>query len=301
MKKASIDLGTNTALLLIIDSSNPQGENVIMDRSTMVRLGKGVDSTKRLSDEAMDKTLKCLKDYVIHLNENQIKPADVIAVTTATARDAENGKLFFDKVFKETGIQFKTLTGKEEAEASFKGGIPPHLKADETLLFDLGGGSLEFQTLKEGISLNIGSIRFTERYLKSNPVSDEEFWKCREEIDLQLTKAREEHPSLFKEKTISNLVGVAGTVVTLACLHLGLKTFDRNQLDACVLTRGDLHRLVEELKWRSNEERLQMPGMEKGREDVILAGALTTWRICEIFGFKELRVSTRGLRYGVLL
>ncbi|CAN5951491.1 unnamed protein product [Sphagnum jensenii] len=140
----------------------------------------------------------------------------------------------------------------------------------------------------------------TERYLKSDPSNDDEFWKCENAIDeaLQAMKPwRQELQSKLGATPV--LVAVAGTAVTLAMLQLGLTEFDRTQIDGLKITRGDAHRLVEELKWRTVAERQTMPGMEPKRADVILAGALIFWRVMETLDFREAMISTRGLRYGV--
>jgi exopolyphosphatase/guanosine-5'-triphosphate,3'-diphosphate pyrophosphatase len=244
--RAAIDLGTNTALLLIIEISSSGEEEVVEDRSTVVRLGKGVDQTKLLDPEAMERTLECLKGYSETVKARGLHPSEVVAVTTATARDAKNGSEFFQQVLAETGFRFRTLTGEEEARASFLGGLLPGMNVEESVVFDLGGGSLEFQTANAaGVSLQLGSVRFTERFLKSDPVTDAEFWACREAVEETLAPIVERFRA--NEKSRSQLVGVAGTVVTLGSIHLGLKKFDRAALDGLTLTRGDLHRLVEEL------------------------------------------------------
>jgi exopolyphosphatase/guanosine-5'-triphosphate,3'-diphosphate pyrophosphatase len=144
----------------------------------------------------------------------------------------------------------------------------------------------------------VGSVRFTERFLKSNPVTDDEFWHCQEAIDEALKSF-----STWRNKQpeISQLIGVAGTATTLAAWHLDLKEFDPTRVDGATLTRGDVHRMVEELKWRTVEERRKLPCMEPLRADVLLAGAMILWRIMELYDFKECQVSTRGLRYGLIL
>jgi exopolyphosphatase/guanosine-5'-triphosphate,3'-diphosphate pyrophosphatase len=165
-------------------------------------------------------------------------------------------------------------------------------------VIDIGGGSTEFRSLDRGLSLQMGSVRFTERFFKSNPVTDTEFWAARDAVDETLAGARAWRDSVSPE---TELIGVAGTVVTLAKCQLALPTFDAAAIDGAELTRGDVHRLVEELKWRTIDERKALPGVESGRADVLLAGALILWRSMEVLGFPRLRVSTRGLRYGVLL
>jgi exopolyphosphatase/guanosine-5'-triphosphate,3'-diphosphate pyrophosphatase len=185
------------------------------------------------------------------------------------------------------------------------------------VVVDLGGGSTEFMAKgggkspgespgespgkspekSPGISIDMGSVRFTERFLKSDPVTDAEFWSCQEKIDELLTELEEWRGALRDPE----LVAVAGTATTLAAWHLGLEKFDPQAINQVELTRGDLHRMVEELKWRKASERAKLPGMEAGRADVILAGAMILWRTLERLDFQSCRVSTRGLRYGVLL
>ena len=298
MRKASIDLGTNTALLLVAEVDGGEVRSVLHDQSTMVRLGQNVDLTKRLHPDAVVRTLACLRGYAARVIGFGVKPSDVICVATATARDAENGAEFFAQVARETGLVFRTISGAEEAKSMFIGGLLPGMDPERSAVIDIGGGSTEFRSVGSGLSIRMGSVRFTERYLKSNPVTDIEFWGAREAVDRALAEASAWRAAIPAD---TELVGVAGTVVTLAQCQLGLSHFDPAQIDGTVLTRGDIHRLVEELKWRTIEERKTLPGVEPGRADVLLAGALILWRSMEALGFARLRVSTRGLRYGVVL
>jgi len=298
MRKASIDLGTNTALLLVADVDRGVVKETLHDQSTMVRLGQEVDRTRRLHPDAVARTMGCLRGYAAKVIGFGIKPSDVIAVATATARDAENGAEFFAAVARETGLVFRTISGDEEARSMFLGGLLPGMNPGGSAVIDIGGGSTEFRSVDKGLSLQMGSVRFTERFLKSDPVTDSDFWAAREAIDRTLADAKAWRESI---STSTELVGVAGTVVALAQLQLGLSHFDPKALDGAELTRGDIHRLVEELKWRNVAERKTLPGMEPGRADVLLAGALILWRSLEVLGFPSLKVSTRGLRYGVIL
>lgn len=299
MLKASIDLGTNTCLLLIADydAEKKAVTKVLFDQSTMVRLGQAVDQTKRLHPDAVERTRNCLRGYAAKIAAMGLKPSHTVCVATATARDAENGAKFFDTVRRETELNFRTLSGDEEAKYMFLGGLLPGSDASTSAVVDIGGGSTEFKSESGGLSLQLGSVRFTERFLKSDPVTDSEFWECRAEIERMLDQARDWRQSLPKD---AKLIAVAGTAVTLAQWQLGLKSFDAQALDGLELSRGDLHRMVEELKWRTVAERRVLPGLEPGRADVILAGALILWRVLENLDFPVLRVSTRGLRYGVL-
>ncbi len=305
MLRSSIDLGTNTCLLLIAKCNPDTGrvEKIISDHSHIVRLGEGVDKNRHFLPEAMERALIVLKKYSQIVQENGLSPAQTTAVATSQARDSSNAQEFFQQVEKETGFRFKKLTGQQEAEATFSGGLLPGMDPSQCAVIDIGGGSTELTALSRagslfGKSLDMGSVRFTERYLKSDPVTDPEFWSCQEAIDQQIEGWQKEWKPQVGEHL--QLVAVAGTATTLASLQLDLREFDRDRIDSAILTRGDCHRLVEELKWRSKAERAQMPGMEPKRADVMLAGALILWRTMELMGFVTCRVSTRGLRFGVL-
>jgi exopolyphosphatase/guanosine-5'-triphosphate,3'-diphosphate pyrophosphatase len=297
--KASIDLGTNTCLLLLANCDVVSGEvlDVLSDHSTVVRLGQGVDRARTLHPEAMARTLECLRRYSDEVRAAGLLPSQVIAVATSQARDARNGREFFDQVEKETGIKFRVISGDEEARASFLGGLLPGMTPLSTCIIDIGGGSTELVSAQGGTSIDIGSVRFTERFLKTDPVTDEEFWACEEAIDRELESLIPWRKTLPQG---AQLVGVAGTATTLAAWQLGLPHFVASRIDGLELSRGDLHRMVEELKWRTAEERRQLPGVEPLRADVLLAGALILWRATEVLGFSSVTISTRGLRFGIL-
>ena len=297
--RASIDLGTNTCLLLIArcDSESGVVREILQDYSTVVRLGQGVDQARALHPEAVERTLKCLRVYSTLISQSGLGPESVVAVATSQARDASNGAAFFAQVEKETGFHFRVISGDEEATASFLGGLLPGMDSKKTALIDIGGGSTEFVSSQGGRSLDVGSVRFTERFLKSNPVTDEEFWACEAEIDSLLETMKPWKKELPQG---TPLVAVAGTATTLASWELGLHEFDARRIDGFTLTRGDLHRMVEELKWRSAAERRELPGMDPMRADVLLAGAMILWRACEVLEFPAVTMSTRGLRFGIL-
>lgn len=299
MLRSSIDLGTNTCLLLIADWDAGSGRVTAVKRdfSTIVRLGKGVDGARRLAPESMQRTLDCLKRYRDEVRAAGLNPSETMAVATSQARDAANGAEFFAQVEKETGFQFRTLSGDDEAKYTFEGGLLPGMKPEKSVVVDIGGGSTEFMALSGGKSLDIGSVRFTERYLKSDPVTDDEFWACQDAADLQISTMLKWRESVAAD---AQLVAVAGTATTLAAWQLDLEKFDASAIDEVTLSRGDVHRMVEELKWRTVKERSEQPGIEAGRADVLLAGAIILWRAMELLQFKDCRVSTRGLRFGVL-
>ncbi len=300
MLRTSIDLGTNTCLLLVceMDDATCQVTRVISDHARVVRLGQGVDQNKALHPDAIARTLACLKDYSAIVRAAGADPALTVAVATSQARDSKNAAEFFSLLKRETGFQFRALSGDDEAQLTFLGALLPGMRAESTMVIDIGGGSTELVSGTDGESLDLGSVRFTERFLKSDPVTDAEFWAARAAIDDSLAQFVQRWPNLRGSQ--KELLGVAGTCTTLAAWQLELETFSREAIDGLELTRGDIHRMVEELKWRTVAERMELKGMEKGRADVLLAGALILWRTMEALQFKTLKISTRGLRYGVL-
>ena len=298
MLKASIDLGTNTCLLLIAEVESRCVNKVLGDYARIIRLGEGVDKTRYLQPEAIERTLKCLDEYRKIISTAGILPGDVICVATSQARDAENGSEFFARVEADLGFVFRVVSGKDEARLSFKGSLLPNMEASNHAVVDIGGGSTEFVTVNGGLSIDLGSVRFTERYLRSDPITDEEFSICLKEIDNKLEELVD-----WRSATPSDMqmLAVAGTATTLASWYLRLREFDAAKVEKVQLTSVDLHRMVEELKRMTVGERRDQVGIEPKRADVLLAGAMIMWRIMEKLKFQNCNISSRGLRYGVLM
>ncbi len=298
MKKASIDLGTNTCLMLIAEVESGHVKKVLGNYAGIVRLGEGVDKTGCLQPDAIARTLTCLEEYREIISNAGMSPCDVICVATSQARDAKNGREFFANVEEELGFEFRVISGKDEARLSFIGSLLPNMEASDHAVVDIGGGSTEFVTANAGQSIDLGSVRFTERYLKSDPVIDEEFNICLNEIDNKLEVLMD-----WRKTIPSNMqmLAVAGTATTLASWHLRLKEFDAAEIEKAQLTSGVLVRMVKELKRMTVKERCDQTGIDPKRADVLLAGAMIMWRTMEKFDFPICRISTRGLRYGVLM
>jgi exopolyphosphatase/guanosine-5'-triphosphate,3'-diphosphate pyrophosphatase len=303
MIRASIDLGTNTCLLLVID-----GDRVLHDESRVVRLGQDVAKAGRLHPEAMERTRHCLRDYAQIASRLGVAAGSILAVATAQARDAADAQPFFNDLEQQLGLRFRILSGQEEARATFLGAAVAGSDPARIAVMDIGGGSTELvahtgmrpirELQLEGESLPIGAVKITEKFLHSDPVTDAEFWAAEDAIDRELLKMKPWREGIEMVGG-PEFTAVAGTAVTLAMLQMGLTEFKASDIDGFLITRGDAHRLVEELKWRTVEERKAMPGMEPKRADVILAGALIFWRAMEVLDFPVARISTRGLRYGV--
>jgi exopolyphosphatase/guanosine-5'-triphosphate,3'-diphosphate pyrophosphatase len=309
MIQASIDLGTNTCLLLVREFSHNSGrsERILHDESTVVRLGEGVSASGELLEAAMARAEACLTRYVEIASRFGVKPHEMVAVGTAQARDARNAKPFFEHLKDSLGLNFRILSGDEEAKATFLGAKLPFMDPSKMVVMDIGGGSTELVAMPRpdqgilGESLNIGAVKITEKYLHSNPVTDQEFWAAEEAVIRELSRLKAWRKNLAGViQGEPRFVAVAGTAVTLAMIQAGVTAFKASEIDGVVITRGDAHRMVEELKWRTAEERKAMPGMEPKRADVILAGALIFWRVMEELDFHQAIISTRGLRFGIL-
>jgi exopolyphosphatase/guanosine-5'-triphosphate,3'-diphosphate pyrophosphatase len=298
MLRSSIDLGTNTCLLLIAECDGAgRVTRVSSDHNRIVRLGQGVDRDRRLHPDAIGRALSCLSAYSGFVRDAGLRPSDTVCVATSQARDAANGREFFERVERETGFRFRVISGEEEARFTFRGALLSGDDPSRAAVIDIGGGSTEYMAESGGTSLDLGSVRFTERFLRSDPIEEDEFDACLGAIDAAIAGLkpwRERLPGGVE------LVAVAGTATTLAQWKLGLADFDAAAIDRCALTAADLRGQVAELAARSVKERLALPGVTEGRADVLLAGAMILWRSVEGLGFERCRVSTRGLRFGAL-
>ena len=298
MLKASIDLGTNTCLMLMAEVESGYVKKALGDYARIIRLGEGVDKTRCLQPDAIERTLTCLVEYRKIISKAGLSPGDVVCVATSQARDAENGEDFFARVEIESGFRFRVISGKDEARLSFMGSLLPGMEPSDHAVVDIGGGSTEFVTAKEDRSIDLGSVRFTERYLKSDPVIDEEFSICLNEIDSKLEELVDWRSSIPSDM---QMLAVAGTATTLASWHLRLREFDAAEVEKVQLTSGHLLRMVKDLKRMTVAERRDQVGIEPKRADVLLAGAMIMWRTMEKFNFQISNISSRGLRYGVLM
>ncbi|MFZ9596140.1 MAG: hypothetical protein ACO3A2_08695 [Bdellovibrionia bacterium] len=300
MIRAAIDLGTQTCLLLIaqVDPKTRTVIRTLCDEATVVRLGEGVDEKRELQPAAMARVLECLKHYARRLESLNLDLKATVCVATSQARDARNTNLFFERIQKEVGFSFRTLSGQQEAAFTFLGSRPPGVDPGSLAILDIGGGSTELITHQSSESLDVGSVRFTERFFKSNPVQNHEFQAAQQAIDQQLSALQFIRRDLSPE---AELIGVAGTVTTLASWHLNLRQFDAELINTVTLSPREIQSQVEQLKKLTLEERRQLPGVHPLRADVLLAGALILWRTLEVLGFQRVRASTRGLRYGLVL
>lgn len=303
MIKASIDIGTNTILLLVANVEQGRVVQVLEDYVSVVRLGQGVDKNHVFHPEAMDRARKCFRNYAEVLKQY---PGIVCrAVATSGSRDAQNSQEFFAEITKSTGITIDIISGEEEALLSFRGSVPDNRQdLSSVAVLDIGGGSTEIVGLEKGakeqlfrFSFDMGCVRLTERMIQNDPPSEEEITALRKYVRLELEKKN----FLFQKVEGRTLIAVAGTATYLASTVLNLKAFDPEKIHGFVLSEKSLAEVTKNLAKKTCAERLGLGGMDKGRADVIISGAIILHEVLKIAKLSSVQVSVRGLRYGAVL
>ena len=291
---AAIDLGTNSTRLLIHN-----GSESVERRMTITRLGQDVDRTGRLADEAIERVLTCLREYRQAMDAAGV--TRVRAAATSAARDAANRDQFFDAVEAVIGARPELLSGMDEGRLSFAGATAELDPEDGPfLVFDIGGGSTEFAfgltEAEAAISLDIGCVRLTEKYVEHDPPLPEELVACLSITEAHLDDVAREMPQVGHAKTF---VGLAGTVSAAAAVEIGLAEYDRDQIHHFRLTKEAAEDVYRTLVTESREERIHNPGLEEARADVIVGGMCVLVRIMRYFDIDELIVSEADILDGL--
>lgn len=297
MRLSVLDIGTNTVLHLIADVDKTGSLTTVHQGHAMPRLGMGVDEHRTLSPDSMARVLSCLKDYVREAREFQAEK--IIACGTSALRDASNSAEFIGMVKAEIGVNVSVLTGEEEAELTYIGAVSEFAADAIDRRFgvvDIGGGSTELTngtgtTVESRQSFDIGSVRLTERLLKTSPPTTQAIEECIRSIRSHL------NPVPLPSST--TLVGVAGTLTTLASIDLNLEVYDPLKVGGHRLTLKSVESIFHRLKLMKLEELRAMPQILSGRADILLAGILILIEVLKAAGAAEITVSDRGLRYGI--
>lgn len=302
---ASIDVGTNTVLLLVAERRPDGGFAPLVERAEITRLGRGVDRTGRLDPAAIRDTVSVLARYA---GEARALGAEAIAcVATSAARDAANSAEFFDAAAREAGVSPEVISGEEEARLVYESawrdfGAAPGA-AGPLAVVDVGGGSTEV-TFGDGPlprgrqSLQVGAVRLTERHVRADPISPGEA------ATLRAAAAEAMRPlagwSGLGARPGARLVGVAGTVTTLSAVSQRLERYDAGVVHGATLALEEVERLYRRLAGLTVAERARLPGMEPKRADVIVGGCAVVAEAMLALGFDRLTVSDRGVRWGLL-
>lgn len=301
---AGIDIGTLTLRLLIARIEIDGKLHELVSERRIVRLGEGLQPSRRLQPAPMARALDTIKEWIPVIERAGAQ--EVAAVATSAVRDALNQDEFLAAITREAGLEVEVLTGEEEARRALLGivsglpaGPPP---IDRFVALDIGGGSTEFIRVAPGqppamVSVDEGVVRLTEECLRTDPVRKEDIAAAQARIRSHLTVVEEKLGSLAGYR----LVGTAGTVTTLAAMDQRLTVYATQRIHNYRLSVDTVRRIVGELLPRTHAERRTLPGLESGREDLILAGTLILLESMERFGFADCLVSDYGLREGVLI
>lgn len=306
VRRAVIDVGTNSIKLLVADVA---GRDVrpVHEESRQTRLGQGFYATHRLQPESIARTAEAVREFSGIAREKNAIAIRVIA--TSAARDAVNPQDLTQAIEHACGLKTEIITGAREAEWAFQGAATDaELVQRPLLLLDVGGGSTEF-ILGHGNrkhfahSFPLGTIRLMEKIPLSDPPGPAEFQNCRDWIaKFLLHEVRPQlEPALRLEEGEIQLIGTGGTTSILARIEKQLTSFDRNAIDSAVLTFPQVVAHRKHLWALPLAQRKEVPGLPKKRADVILSGVLICELVMEEFGFEQLRVSTRGLRFAAVM
>lgn len=298
---AAIDIGTNTILLLVTELEAKGVFRVLDDQAEIARLGEGVDRTHRISPGGEQRGIRVLRGYLARCRELGVD--EIVAVGTSALRDARNSGDFKARLKRELDLELRVLSGEEEAGYSYlavQRGLA--LGEREVLVVDVGGGSTELiwgagGALRRSVSLDIGSVRLTERFLLADPAREEECAKLIGAVDHELDRLR---ARWRVEGGLDTMVGIAGTFTTLVAIEKGLRQYSHSEVHGSRLSRAEVRRQIELFKGKTIAERRLIAGLEPKRADVILAGAFLIDRIMDFFRVEEVIVSDQGIRYGLV-
>jgi exopolyphosphatase/guanosine-5'-triphosphate,3'-diphosphate pyrophosphatase len=293
----AIDCGTNSTRLLVADADGRTIERLMR----ITRLGQGVDATGRLADEAVARTVAVLREYRAVLDRHGVDKVRIAA--TSAARDAANREAFFAAAEAVVGVVPELLGGDEEARLSFLGATAELDDADGPFLVaDIGGGSTEFAVGHVGqpdgvLSTDIGCVRLTEKFLRSDPPAPEELSQAFDVVRGHLDDVSRVIPSAAEAR---RFVGLAGTVSAMASIEQGLAVYDRDRIHHFVLTRAAAEDVFRTLATERRSQRIHNPGLEEARADVIVGGAVILVGILRYFDLPDCLVSESDILDGLV-
>lgn len=293
---ASIDIGTNTILLLIAEV---EGDKLkpLFEKETIVRLGEGLHKNGVLSDEAMGRGYQTLAQYLERCRDMEVQ--EIFAAGTSALREATNSENFLEMIKEKINLLIEIISGEEEAQLSFLAVVKDLREKEKTILVvDVGGGSTEFilgkgNRILQSVSLPLGSVRLTEQFLISDPVQKNEWKKMEGEIQKLFSNIP--HP-----KESFSMVAVGGTATTLASVEQGLKEFVFEKIHHFVLKKEALKNQLLLYQSKTINERKKISGLPPARADVILAGGTILSMTMEELRCSSVLISCHGVRYGLL-
>ncbi len=297
---AAVDIGTNTTRLLVADVSSSGGRTHVErrhHRSIVTRLGQGVDASGELHPEAIDRTVATLAAYRGEIETWGCQR--LRAVATSATRDAANRESFLDGAGAALGIRPEVIDGAAEAALSFAGATSVVASPPPYLVIDPGGGSTEFvfgtTTVERVVSVDIGSVRLTERRLPRNPATPQDLAAARHHVDELLAR------DISEPFAAASTVGVGGTYTALAAIRLDLGAFDDGVVHGSRLVTADLHELADEIATMTLEQIESIPSLDPARAPVLLGGAVVAERALRHVGGDSITISIRDILDGIAL
>ena len=293
------DMGTNSTRLLVADVEDGEVKE-LERRSTVTRLGRGVDTSRQLATEAIEDVVSAVGEY-IKLYE-PLEPDVVLALATSAVRDAENSGAFIAELRERFALNARILTGEEEARLTYVGAVAGRAPSDGTLVIDIGGGSTEIvvgsgREMAFHTSLQLGTVRHTERHIRNDPPTAPELEALADDIRKQLF-AELAAADFFE---IHTGIAVAGTPTSLAAIDQELDPYDPDRVHGHVLSLDAIQHMYSMLSGKSLEERLKVPGLHPGRAPTIVAGVVILIQAMRAFGLQEIEVSEHDILYGAAL
>jgi exopolyphosphatase / guanosine-5'-triphosphate,3'-diphosphate pyrophosphatase len=295
---AVIDVGTNSVKFNISERRDDGSWRTIVDRAEVTRLGEGLEKTGEISSDALARTVDAIAAMAAEAQENGV--AAIAAVGTMGLRTARNSQQFIDAVKQRCGVSIEVIPGEEEGRLAYlavKSGLG--LVEGSLAIFDTGGGSTQFTfghgaVVEERFSVNVGAVRYTEKYGLGGVVSAEQLGAALDAIAADLAR-------LGTGRSPDLLVGMGGAVTNIAAVKHGLAKYDANIVQGSVIDRTEIERQIELYRSRSLNDRQAIVGLQPKRADVILAGACIVKTVMDKLGKDKLSVSDRGLRHGLLI
>jgi exopolyphosphatase/guanosine-5'-triphosphate,3'-diphosphate pyrophosphatase len=299
VRVAVVDIGTNSTRLLVADV-NDGAISQLERRSTVTRLGRGVDTSRQLAAEAVEEVCRTVGEYIEAYEA--LGAERVTAIATSAVRDAANAGAFIAELRERFGLDAHILDGAEEARLVYLGAFAERPAADSTLVVDIGGGSTELIVGSGGevgfyASLQAGTVRHTERYLKADPPDAGELEALADDVR-SLIDAELSGEAIA---SASEGIAVAGTPTSLAAIDQELDPYDPERVHGYRLSLGSIQRLCSLLASMSLEERLQVTGLHPGRAPTIVAGIVILIQVMRAFGLTEIEVSEHDILYGAAL
>ena len=298
MRVAAIDCGTNSIRLLIADVDG-SGLTDVVRVMKVVRLGEGVDVSGSLSSAAIERTWDAVSDYAAQIRAAGAQAVRMVA--TSASRDADNADVFVDGVLARLGEVPEVISGDEEAALSFAGAVSVLDVPGRVAVVDIGGGSTEFvvgdSRVGASVSENVGCVRMTERHLRTDPPTSAEIDAATTDIDAAVSHAM----AVTGFDTAERIVGLAGSVTTVAALAMGLPEYDSARIHGSRISAREVHEVTAQMLAATRAQRAAEPVMHPGRVDVIGGGALVLDRILTLGGFDEVIVSEHDILDGIAL